>query len=53
MGQSKISNDDGVAVNEGLLKDRNSKYKREINKNDVNIDKGELKEPTNNFRKKK
>lgn len=35
-----------------MLKDRNSKYKREVNKNDVNIDRGELRQPTDKFRKK-
>jgi hypothetical protein len=35
-----------------LIKDRNSKYKREVNKNDVNIDRGELRQATDKFRKK-
>lgn len=37
MGQSKVSD---VDIEDGLLKDRNSKFKREVNKNDVNVDRG-------------
>ena len=39
-------------ISDGLIKDRNSKYRREVNKNDVNIDRGQLRQPTDKFRKK-
>jgi hypothetical protein len=51
MGQSKLSNEENE-IADGLIKDKNSKFKREVNKNDVNVDKGEIRQPTDNFRRK-
>lgn len=49
MGQSKISEQD---VADGLLKDRNTKFKREVNKDDVTVDRGEIKQPADKFRRR-
>ena len=39
-------------IEEGLIKEKNSKFKREVNKEGVNIDRGELRQPTDKFRKR-
>lgn len=52
MGRSKVSEDSNVDVNDGLLKQReNDKYRRKVGTNDLNVEKGILKQATDKFRR--
>ena len=49
MARSRLSDD---LINEGLIKEKEKdKYKRDIGGNKVNVGKGELREPTDKFRR--
>lgn len=53
MGRSKVeSEDSNVDINQGLLKQReNDKYRRKVASNEINVDKGLVKDATDRFRR--
>lgn len=51
MAQSKLSAEQLHDVSEGLLKERDNKFRRDVNNKDINVIKGQIREPTNNFKR--
>lgn len=48
MQRSKISTD---SIEDGLIKQKDSKYKREVNKDKLTVDKGELRGQTDKYKR--